>query len=149
MRTRAIGLVASWLATSGVAAVARAAPPETEVASPAMSDDERKQAARAEVAAAKSAFAAGDLEGAIGHYEAAMDLLPAPKLHYNIGVCHQRLALQAETSQQRTLHRDLAIDSYNTYLEQNPRADDRLEVADTIRELGGVPVTMPSLMKPV
>jgi tetratricopeptide (TPR) repeat protein len=107
---------------------------------------ELEQAARAQVQAGSAAFGAGDFALAIEHYEAAIALLPAPKLHYNLGVCHQRLSLSADSPEQRTRERDLAIRSYNAYLEHNPRAEDRLEVAATIRELGGTPVTMPTLM---
>jgi tetratricopeptide (TPR) repeat protein len=110
-----------------------------------LDEPQRKAAAKAEVQAAGAAFSAGDYQAAIDHYQAAIELLPAPKLHYNIGVCHQRLALAAASSEQRTRERDLAIESYNRYLEQNPRAEDRLDVAETIRELGGAPVTMPAL----
>ncbi len=78
-----------------------------------------------------------------------MAILPATKLHFNMGVCHQRLALAAESPEQRTRERDAAIDSYNAYLELNPRADDRLSVAATIRNLGGTPSTMPTLIDPV
>jgi hypothetical protein len=60
-------------------------------------------------------------------------------------VCHQRLSLSADTPEERTRQRDLAIERYNLYLEQNPQAEDRLEVAQTIRDLGGTPVTMPGL----
>ena len=107
--------------------------------------DTPKQAARVQVRLASTAFANGDYAVAIEHYEAAMALLPAPKLHYNIGVCHQRLSLEAQEPESRTLQRDLAIESYNAYLAENPRAEDRLEVAAVIRELGGSPVTMPTL----
>jgi tetratricopeptide (TPR) repeat protein len=134
------------LATVAAVPVARAAPPEGEtppVASP--SEDENKEAARDEVRAASTAFQAGDYQTAIDHYEAAMALRPAPKLHYNIAVCHQRLSLSADTPEERTRQRDLAIERYNAYLEQNPQAEDRLEVAQTIRDLGGTPVTMPGL----
>jgi tetratricopeptide (TPR) repeat protein len=138
------------LACALVLAPARvvAAAPEPEPApspAPARSDDEIKQAARTEVAAAAQAFAAGDYQAALDHYAAAMALRPAPKLHYNIGVCHQRLSLATDDPEQRTRERDLAIESYNAYLEQNPQAEDRLAVAQTIRELGGTPVTMPGL----
>ena len=119
-----------------------AASPEPDASA---SEAERKRAAKAEVVLGSEAFSAGDYATALRHYEAAMAILPAPKLHYNIGVCHQRLSLAAETPEARTLERDLAIESYNAYLEQNPQADDRLEVAETIRELGGTPVTMPDL----
>lgn len=112
---------------------------------PQASDEQRKAAAKAEVQAARAAFSRGEYQAAIDHYEAAMAILPAPKLHYNIAVCHQRLSVQAEAAEDRTRERDLAVESYNRYLEQNPRAEDRLEVAEIIRELGGVPVTMPSL----
>lgn len=130
-------------------AVALAAPPiataSPEPAPAQPSEDERKAAAKAEVQAARAAFSRGEFQAAIDHYEAAMAILPAPKLHYNIGVCHQRLSVEASAAEDRTRERDLAVESYNRYLEQNPRAEDRLEVAEIIRELGGVPVTMPSL----
>lgn len=144
--------LAAWLLAGGLSLAtisAEAAPPELagEEAGEDADEDapQRKDAAREQVRAASAAFAAGDYQTALDHYQAAMELLPAPKLHYNMGVCHQRLSLAAETPEQRTLQRDLAIESYNAYLEQNPRADDRLEVAQTIRELGGTPITMPGL----
>jgi tetratricopeptide (TPR) repeat protein len=135
-------------ATLASAPIVGVAAPEPEPASgpEGASEAERKQAARAQVRLGSAAFGAGDFELAIEHYEAAIALLPAPKLHYNLGVCHQRLSLSAEDPEQRTRERDLAIESYNAYLEQNPRAEDRLEVAATIRELGGAPATMPTLM---
>jgi hypothetical protein len=127
-------------------AVALTASPTAASPEPVDPDHEqRKAAAKAEVQAAREAFSRGDFQLAIDHYQAAMAILPAPKLHYNIGVCHQRLSVEAEAAEDRTRERDLAIESYNRYLEQNPRAEDRLEVAEIIRELGGVPVTMPSL----
>jgi hypothetical protein len=134
--------VIAWLLASvATISVARAAPPE---AAPTQ-EDEIKAAARNEVRLGSEAFQAGDYQAAIDHYEAALALRPAPKLHYNIAVCHQRLSLSAEASEERARQRELAIDRYNTYLEQNPQAEDRLEVAQTIRDLGGTPVTMPGL----
>ena len=121
-----------------------AGPPAGDDASPSPESQ-----ARTEVSTASAAFAAGDYATALVHYQAALALLPAAKLHYNIAVCHQRLALAAETSAERTRQRDLAIDSYNRYLAANPRATDRLEVAATIRKLGGRPVTQPALLDPV
>ncbi|HVI00092.1 MAG TPA: hypothetical protein VM869_15350 [Enhygromyxa sp.] len=133
----------------GLAAGPIAAAPEPDPGQPPdgtqASEAERKAAAKAEVEAARAAFSRGEYQAAIDHYEAAMAILPAPKLHYNIAVCHQRLSVEAAAAEDRTRERDLAVESYNRYLEQNPRAEDRLEVAEIIRELGGVPVTMPSL----
>jgi tetratricopeptide (TPR) repeat protein len=142
-------VIALLLASVATISVARAAPPEAAPpeAAPAH-EDELKEAARLEVRAGSQAFQAGDYPSAIIHYEAAIALRPAPKLHYNIAVCHQRLSLSAETPEERTRQRDLAIERYNAYLEQNPQAEDRLEVAQTIRDLGGSPVTMPGL-KPI
>jgi tetratricopeptide (TPR) repeat protein len=142
--------VIAWLLASvATISVARAAPPDAAPpdAAPA-NEDEIKAAARNEVRAGSEAFQAGDYPTAIIHYEAAIALRPAPKLHYNIAVCHQRLSLSAETPEERTRQRDLAIERYNAYLEQNPQAEDRLDVAQTIRDLGGSPVTMPGL-KPI
>jgi tetratricopeptide (TPR) repeat protein len=134
-------VIALLLASVAPLAIAHAAPPET----PPPSEDEIKEAARNEVKAGSEAFQAGEYQTAIDHYEAAIALRPAPKLHYNIAVCHQRLSLSADTPEERTRQRDLAIERYNLYLEQNPQAEDRLEVAQTIRDLGGTPVTMPGL----
>jgi hypothetical protein len=139
MRRSAMGF--GLLAVLLTSVVAHAAPPED--AAPV--EDPNKEAARTEVRTASAAFQAGDYQTAIDHYEAALALRPAPKLHYNIAVCHQRLSLSAEASEERARQRELAIDRYNTYLEQNPQAEDRLEVAQTIRDLGGTPVTMPGL----
>ncbi|MFV8753006.1 hypothetical protein ACNOYE_20865 [Nannocystaceae bacterium ST9] len=139
-------------ASFGRASPALAGPPEGVAAEgPLVSEQtpepaskteaEIKAEAKAEVAAAIAAFELGDYALALVHFEAAMALRPAPKLHYNIGVCHQRLSLQTDEPEARTRRREQAIDSYNRYLEQNPDADDRRDVAAIIRELGGTPVT--------
>jgi hypothetical protein len=47
--------------------------------------------AKAEFAAGKEAFERGAYEVALGHYEKANSLVPAPSLEYNIGNCHERL----------------------------------------------------------
>ncbi len=120
---------------------ARASPPEPPTEIEIEAEAETKAKAKVEVKLASDAFAAGDYARALGHFEAAMALRPAPKLHFNLGVCHQRLSLQAEDPEARTRHREQAIDSYNHYLEQNPDADDRRDVATIVRELGGTPVT--------
>jgi hypothetical protein len=140
--------LALGLAVALVGRATAAAPPQSErpESPPAVgTDEERKAKAKEAVAAARAAFSQGEYQAAIDHYEAAMAILPAPKLHYNIGVCHQRLSLEATAAEDRTRERELAVESYNRYLEENPRAEDRLEVAELIRELGGTPVTMPAL----
>lgn len=125
-----------------------AGPPEAPVAVDPEAQAETKAQAKAEVMAAITAFEVGDYALALVHFEAAMALRPVPKLHYNLGVCHQRLSLQTDDPETRTRHREQAIDSYNRYLEFNPQAEDRREVATIIRELGGTPVTLTST-KPV
>ncbi|NVB41236.1 hypothetical protein G6O69_25580 [Pseudenhygromyxa sp. WMMC2535] len=144
LRAREAALLLACLLTP---ASLLAAPTDPSPAEHPPEDDDAR--AKAEAQAAAQAFAAGDYQAAIDHYNSAMSLRPAPKLYYNLGVCHQRLSLTAETPAGRTQQRDLAIENYNAYLEQNPRAEDRFEVADTIRELGGEPVTMPALIEPV
>ncbi len=136
-------VIALLLASVAPLSIARAAPPTDPP--PPEQVDETKEAARNQVRLGSEAFQAGEYQTAIDHYEAAIALRPAPKLHYNIAVCHQRLSLAAESPEERTRQRDLAIDHYNAYLEQNPQAEDRLEVAEIIRDLGGTPVTMPGL----
>lgn len=130
----------SWSAS------AYAGPPQSEgpaaSASPVAEDGEAeiKAKAKLEAQAAIAAFEQGDYALALVHFEAAMALRPVAKLHYNIAVCHQRLSLQTDEPEARTRHREQAIDSYNRYLEQNPAAEDRGEVATIVRELGGTPV---------
>jgi tetratricopeptide (TPR) repeat protein len=121
-----------------VSTPALASPPEAEV--PVEDDVEIKAQAKAEVMAAITAFEVGDYALALVHFEAAMTLRPVAKLHYNIAVCHQRLSLQSDEPESRTRHREQAIDSYNRYLEHNPDAEDRRDVAAIVRQLGGTPV---------
>jgi tetratricopeptide (TPR) repeat protein len=134
--------LAAWLLVGSAAlalgsAPALAGPPEGPAVDP---EADTKALAKAEVVAAIAAFEVGDYALALVHFEAAMALRPSPKLHYNIAVCHQRLSLQTDDPEARTRHREQAIDSYNRYLEQNPEAEDRLDVAAIVRELGGTPV---------
>jgi hypothetical protein len=141
LRTLAVALVScvAWPAS------VHAGPPDPV----SEAELEAKAAAKAEVQTAVAAFEQGDYALALVHFEAAMALRPAPKLHYNIAVCHQRLSLQTDEPEPRTRHREQAIDSYNRYLEQNPDAEDRGEVAAIVRELGGTPVVNTPIKKPV
>ncbi len=109
-------------------------------------------AASRSVLAGRAAFDRGDYAGAIVHFEAAMALRPAPKLHYNLGVCHMRLHRQAGErgdAAAESRHAAAAIESLNTYLRARPDADDRVEVEDMVRALGGTPVTPPRLRDPL
>lgn len=119
------------------------------IAAPA-SDPARKQAAAAVEAAAR-AFAAGDHARALAEFERAMALRPAPKLHFNIGVCHEELMLAArgrgDAAAERA-HASAAIAAFNAYLREVPGAEDRAAVEDRIRGLGGTPLTQPQL-KPI
>lgn len=103
----------------------------------------RKQAAAA-VESAVRAFAAGDYERALAHFERAMALRPSPKIHYNIGVCHQQLMLAARARGDATAEAGqaaAAVEAFKAYLRDAPNAEDRLEVEAAIRDLGGAPVT--------
>jgi tetratricopeptide (TPR) repeat protein len=148
-RLRPLAVALLSCAAMAWSASVHAGPPES--ASPVASESEAeiKAKAKAEAQTAIAAFEQGDYALALVHFEAAMALRPAPKLHYNIAVCHQRLALQTDDPEQRTRHREQAIDSYNRYLEQNPGAEDRGEVAAIVRELGGTPVVNTPIKKPV
>jgi len=104
------------------------------------------------VLAARAAFDRGDYAGAIVHFEAAMALRPAPKLHYNLGVCHMRLYRQAgerADAAAESRHAAAAIEALNTYLRARPDADDRSEVEGMVRALGGNPVTQAQLRDPM
>jgi len=130
------------LALALAAPPARAAPP-----------DPATQARASEaVTAARAAFDRADYPAAIRHFEAALALRPAPKIHYNLGVCHTRLFRAAEArgdAEARSTHAAAAIDAFNTYLRAAPSADDRDAVADMVRALGGAPATAPTLRDPL
>ena len=130
-----------------LAALASAAPDPAPPATPTP-DDERKAAARTAVDAASALFAAGDFAGALARFEEAMALRPSPKLHYNLGVCHQRLTREAAARVDpaaEARHASAAIDAFNAYLRGNPDAPDRATVESLVRDLGGTPATQPQL----
>ncbi len=104
------------------------------------------------VAEARAAFDRADYAAAITHFEAALALRPAPKIHYNLGVCHTRLYRAAEArgdADASRSHAAAAIDAFNTYLRAAPSADDRDAVGDMVRALGGTPATAPQLRDPL
>ncbi len=110
----------------------------------------RSEAAAA-VAAAAKAFEAGDFAAALAGFERAQALRPAPKLHYNIGLCHRELMLAARERGDAAAEAEraaAAVAAFNAYLQEVPTADDRLEVEELVRGLGGTPLTQPRL-KPI
>jgi len=124
-------------------ALARAAPPDEAA---------RKAEASRTVAAAQAAFTAGDHAAALAGFTAAMQLRPASGLHYNIGVCHQRLTREAAARHDpdaEARHASAAIEAFNAYLLARPDASDRAAVEDLVRELGGTPATQARLRDPL
>jgi hypothetical protein len=118
----------------------------------AATDPATQARASAAVTAARAAFERADYAAAITHFEAALALRPAPKIHYNLGVCHTRLYRAAEASGDAGAsrsHAAAAIDAFNTYLRAAPSADDRDAVGDMVRALGGTPATAPQLRDPL
>ncbi len=100
------------------------------------------------VSAGRAAFDRGDYAGAIVQFEAARALRPAPKLHYNLGVCHMRLFRGAEArgdAPTASTHAAAAIEAFNLYLRDRPQAEDRPEVEAMVRALGGSPSTQARL----
>jgi len=90
-------------------------------------------AARVEVQHAREARDSGDYATALAHYERALELRPAPALHYNIAACHQRL-MEGEPATAQA-HRAAAIAAYQRYLETAPEASDRADVESVIATL--------------
>lgn len=115
-------------------------------------DDPAKAAARKAAEAGAAAFAVGDFAGALARFEEAMALRPNPKLHYNLGVCHQRLTREAAARGDQgaeARHAAAAIDAFNAYLRDNPDAADRVAVETLVQDLGGTPSTRPRLRDPL
>lgn len=145
---------AAWIvAAATIAAVAtpRLVAAATNAA-PVTPNDADKAAARKAAEAAAAAFAVGDFAGALARFEQAMALRPNPKLHYNLGVCHQRLTREATTrgdSDAEARHAAAAIDAFNAYLRENPDAADRVAVETLVQDLGGTPATRPQLRDPL
>ncbi|HEU0037313.1 MAG TPA: tetratricopeptide repeat protein [Kofleriaceae bacterium] len=93
------------------------------VASPAMADDLRKEAAT-HFAAGQAAQAEGRFRDAIAEYDQANALVPHGNALYNIAVCYEKLGDWGN-----------AADYYQRYLDREPGATDATEVTAKIREL--------------
>src|SRR5690606_3204220 len=90
------------------------------------------------VALGRDAAAKGDFAGALEAFEQALELRPAPSLHFNIAVCHHNLMLaQKPGSAGYEAERRAAIEAYRRYLDASPDAEDAASVTATIEELGG------------
>ncbi|MCR9166430.1 MAG: hypothetical protein ACE37F_01250 [Nannocystaceae bacterium] len=72
--------------------------------------------------AGQKAFANADFFTALHNFQRAQQLAPTPELHYNIGLCHERVD-----------NWDRAIESFEHYLEETPDAFDRADVEARIR----------------
>lgn len=134
------GALALWTCLFGPVL---AAPPDDDAA--------RRREAGAAVEAAARDYAAGRFARALAGFERAMALRPSPKLHYNVGACHQQLMLAARSggdADAEVRHAAEAVAAYNAYLAASPAAEDRAQVEDLVRELGGTPTTRPQL-KPI
>lgn len=145
-------LAAVALALTPAPALAAPAPATPTAPAPTAPDPAIQARASQAVADARAAFERADYPAAITHFEAALALRPAPKIHYNLGVCHTRLVRAAEARNDaaaRGTHTAAAIDAFNTYLRAAPQADDRDDVADMVRALGGTPATAPTLRDPL
>jgi tetratricopeptide (TPR) repeat protein len=142
--SRALPLAIAF-AISGLGTGRAWAGPEPESGSEKAPESEEETRARAEARAegkkGSAAFREGDYAKALKHFGAASALRPSPKLHYNIAVCHHRLSISAGDEATQNYHKDQAIEAYNRYLEAVPEAEDRIDVAETVRELGGTPAT--------
>lgn len=145
-RTALVSLVAAG-ALLGAAAPVAAQPPSADAetnaattAEPTATDP--RDAARDAVGRGRAAARKGDYTEALGHFERALALAPAPKLHFNIAVCHHRLlGRHGGDAEPYERHRAAAIAAYNAYLEAAPEAPDRSEVAALVTALGGTPWT--------
>lgn len=122
--------------------VGAAVAPCARAQAPAAEDDgtQSETEAKAAIGRAREATRAGDYEAALERFEHAARLQPAPKLHFNIAVCHHRLLGDHPAgSRPYEEHRAAAVDAYNRYLQAASEADDAEAVADVVRALGGTP----------
>ncbi|MEZ4449455.1 MAG: hypothetical protein R3B09_08245 [Nannocystaceae bacterium] len=136
-------------APAGESKAGAAAPsPASSAATPTSAETPEAVKARAAEAVARgsAAFEAGDYPAAIVGFEEALALRPAAKLHYNLGICHQRLmqaAADRGDAATEAAEASAAIVALNRYLVAKPSAEDRGEVEAMIRALGGIPVSPP------
>ncbi len=88
-------------------------------------DDARSlDAARAELEAGRLAYENGEFEVALDRFERAYELSGSADLLYNVATCADRLRRD-----------DVALDSYERYLEAAPETEDRAQIEGRIRAL--------------
>ena len=102
------------------------------------SDDEALAQAKQHFQAGRDAFDARDYQNALREFRTAQQLKPSPLLEYNIGLCFEALGRKKK-----------AVQSYQSFLQQRPDADNRAEVEARIagleRSLGSAPGPQPEL----
>ncbi len=104
-KPRAIHQLTAWFAALAVLLA-----PLVVVAQPVDTMAEARQRYQA----GKQLFDSGDYQGAIREFEAANRLAPAPTLHFNIGLAHERLG-----------QREQALTHFRSYLQKQPNASNR------------------------
>ncbi|GAB4535683.1 MAG: hypothetical protein Tsb0020_50790 [Haliangiales bacterium] len=104
-KPRAIHQLTAWFAALAVLLA-----PLVAVAQPVDTMAEARQRYQA----GKQLFDSGDYQGAIQEFEAANRLAPAPTLHFNIGLAHERLGQREE-----------ALTHFRAYLQKQPNASNR------------------------
>ncbi len=113
-------------------------------ASTAVARGDEQDAARS-IRRAKAAAAKGDHAAALAHFERALALETTAQVHFNIGVCHHALMLDAAADTPAHIeHRDAAIAAYRAYLDAASDAQDRGDVERIIAELSPPPVDTPA-----
>jgi hypothetical protein len=134
-------VVAALIASSRLLAFAenRRGPPQTLVSPVAHSQPARNDPKNEATASAKANFKQGTVyynlnryKEALVEFEAAYLAQPDPAFLFNIAQCHRKMGNTAD-----------AVRFYRTYLREDPKAANRVEVEKRIGELEGGPVGAP------
>lgn len=112
---RALFVAAVLVFSAGTALAQTGAPTESELA---------EEEARGLFDAGFAAYEAGRYEDALRYFQRAHDISGRPQLLFNVAQCYDRLR-----------HDELAIATFERYLEALPDADNRIQVEARIRAL--------------
>lgn len=121
---RPIHVLTLLLCALAIALVSPQARAQDQTVAEAASTNPREQAAREEFARGAEAYAAGRYRQAVNHFAATQQLAPNPALSYNIALAYDAMGDSPS-----------ALRHYRDYLRAAPDAEDRLEVAASIRRL--------------